>query len=146
MEFDGTMEILRPVDKVMEFVSNSRNVVEALPGLESSEVKDDTHLSVRVKMGTSFIKGKFNMDLEIERKEDNVLEVKGKGKGSGSSLEIRITARIMPIDSGRCRIDWAATAQVGGAIASIGSRFIQASAKSYLAEFIENVKEKLESS
>ncbi len=144
MEFSGSVIVSAPASSVVELLSDTKSVLDALPGIQSSEIKDDSHLSVQVKMGTAFIKGKFYMDIEINRKSHTNVEVSGKGHGAGSSLELQIDANVEELDRDRCEIRWAVKAKIGGTIASLGSRFIEPSAKSYIEEFISNVRKKLE--
>lgn len=144
MEFSGSVIVSAPASGVVELLSDTESVLEALPGIQSSEIKDDSHLSVQVKMGTAFIKGKFDMDIEINRKSPTNVEVNGKGHGAGSSLELRIDANVEELDREKCEIRWTVTARIGGTIASLGTRFIEPAAKSYIEEFISNVRMKLE--
>ncbi|MCL5800227.1 MAG: SRPBCC domain-containing protein [Candidatus Thermoplasmatota archaeon] len=144
MEFSGSVIVSASASSVVGLLSDTKSVLEALPGIQSSEIKDDSHLSVQVKMGTAFIKGRFNMDIEINRRSPTNVEVNGKGHGAGSSLEMHIDANVVDQGSDRCEVRWAVNAKIGGAIASLGARFVEPTAKSYIEEFISNVREKLE--
>ena len=65
MQFEGTVEIAAPRDKVWAFVIDPNQVGQCGPGVESIEVIDDTHFKATAKVGVGFISARFKVNMEF---------------------------------------------------------------------------------
>lgn len=143
MNFEGDFEVDAPRESVYDFLTEPDKVSQLMPDLEEYERKDETRFSAKFKAGVSYIKGTISMDFEITEKEENEFaKMVGEGSGLGSSVELVSTFTLEDSDGGT-RIEWAAEADVGGKLASVGARFLKPVAEKNVKDIVEGVKEKV---
>ena len=64
MRFDGTFEIRAGDKKVFDFLTDARRMASLVPDVENLQISDDGEIRMSVKVGLSFIKGKFNLKMK----------------------------------------------------------------------------------
>ena len=135
MKIEGTQEVHAPRERVFSLLTDHGVLQRCIPGCESLEKIDENAYAVTIKAGIGAIKGTFkgNVRLEDMRLPEHYrIVVDGKGgpgfvKGSGDfNLEER---------DGTTLIKYAGEMQVGGLIAGVGQRMIQAAAKMMASRF-----------
>ena len=135
MKIEGTQELHAPRERVFSLLTDQGVLQRCIPGCESLEKIDENAYTVTIKAGIGAIKGTFkgNVRLEDMRVPEHYrIGVDGKGgpgfvKGSGDfDLEER---------EGMTLIKYAGEMQVGGLIAGVGQRMIEAAAKMMAARF-----------
>jgi carbon monoxide dehydrogenase subunit G len=67
----------------------------------------------------------------------------GNGTGLQSSVNLTLSFDLEEIDENTTKVKWFIDAQLGGLIASIGSRLLGSAAEKYLEKIIEGIKNKL---
>ena len=65
MQFEGSVPIKAPREKVWAFVIDPDQVGQCGPGVETIEVVDDTHFKATAKVGIGFISARFNVNMEF---------------------------------------------------------------------------------
>ena len=135
MKIEGTQELRAPRERVYALLTDPEVLRRCIPGCESLEKTDENSYAATLKAGVGAIKGTFkgNVRLEDMRPTEHYrIVVDGKGgpgfvKGSGDfDLEER---------DGVTVIKYTGEMQVGGVIAGVGQRMIQAAAKMMAARF-----------
>ncbi len=135
MKIEGTHELHVPRERVYGALTDPEVLRRCIPGCESLETIGEYAYTATLKAGIGAIKGTFkgNVRLEDMHAPDHYrIVVEGKGgtgfvKGSGDfDLEEK--------DSGTL-IKYAGEMQVGGTIAGVGQRMIQAAAKMMASRF-----------
>jgi len=135
MKIEGTQEVHAPRERVFRLLTDQGVLQRCIPGCESLEKIDENAYTVTIKAGIGAIKGTFkgNVRLEDMRLPEHYrIVVDGKGgpgfvKGSGDfDLEER---------DGSTLIKYAGEMQVGGLIAGVGQRMIEAAAKMMASRF-----------
>lgn len=140
MRIEGTQTLNAPRERVWAALIDPEVLRRCIPGCESLEkTAEDTYAAI-LKAGVGPIKGVFKGTVHLEEMrppEHYRIVVEGKGgpgfaKGSGDfDLE--------EID-GKTVIKYAGDLQVGGTIAGIGQRMIQAAAKMMAAQFFSRLE------
>ncbi|MGH9970181.1 MAG: SRPBCC family protein [Pyrinomonadaceae bacterium] len=135
MKIEGTHQIQAPRERVFQCLTNPEGLQRCIPGCERLEkVAEDTY-SATIRAGIGTIKGVFTGTVKLEYMrppEHYRIVVEGKGgpgfvKGSGNlDLEAQDDSTI---------IKYTGELQVGGTIASVGQRMIQATAKMMSSQF-----------
>ena len=135
MKLEGTHQLQAPRERVWESLVNPDVLQRCIPGCERLEKTAENGYAVTIRAGVGSIKGIFNGSVTLEDMrppEHYRIVVEGKGtpgflKGSGDlDLEAQGDATL---------IKYVGEVQVGGTIASVGQRMIQATAKMMATQF-----------
>src|SRR5574342_492713 len=99
MQFQGTVEIAAPRDRVWAFLMDPQQVGSCGPGVESIEVIDADHFKAKAKVGGGFISARFAVDMTVaERQEPDLAVLKAHGRAPRAAC-----ARGPPTPSGSRR-------------------------------------------
>lgn len=135
MNIEGTQDIHAPRERVYAALVNPEVLRRCIPGCESLELIHEGVYAATLKAGVGAIKGTFKGEVQLEEMrppEHYRLVVQGKGavgfaKGS-ATFDLNET-------DGVTSINYLGELQVGGTIAGVGQRMIQAAAKMMAARF-----------
>jgi len=145
MHFEGIVEVAASRDRVWSFVSDPARVAACAADVEHLEVIDATHFRVTVRAGIGPIRTTFAIDAEFtELREREHAEVRATGRARGSAVEMSNVVDLADVGDGRTALRWRAEVNMSGAIANIGSRFMQAAADKTTREVFACLKERLE--
>ena len=136
MKLEGTYQVNAPRTRVYELLTNPEVLQRCIPGCERLEKSADDAYAVTIRAGVGSIKGLFNGSVKLQDMrppEHYRIVVEGKGtpgflKGSGD-LDLENT------NESNTTIKYTGDVQVGGTLASVGQRMIQASAKMMASQF-----------
>jgi len=135
MKIQGIQELHLPRERIYALLTNPEVLRRCIPGCESLEETAENAYAATMRAGVGAIKGNFkgNVRLEDMRPPEHyriVVEAKGGPgfvKGAGDfDLEEK---------NGGTLIKYAGEMQVGGLIAGVGQRMIEAAAKMMAAKF-----------
>ena len=145
MHFEGTVEIGATRDRVWSFVSDPTRVAACASDVEHLEVVDPTRFRVTARAGIGPIRTTFVIDAEFtELHAPERAAVRATGRARGSAVEMSNVVELADAGSGRTTLRWRAEVNVSGAIANIGSRFLQAAADKTTRDVFACLKERLE--
>jgi carbon monoxide dehydrogenase subunit G len=135
MKVEGTQQIRALRERVFQLLTDPEVLRRCIPGCESLEkIEEDTYAAT-IKAGIGAIKGTFTGTVRLENMrvpEHYRITVDGKGstgfvKGAGDfDLEEQ---------DGATLIKYSGEMQMGGPIAGVGQRMVQAAAKMMAAKF-----------
>lgn len=143
MKFAATYEIPAPRDRVFAAISDPEILRQCIEGCEQMVQTAGDSYEAQLKLGMAGLKGKYSGKVQLKDKrppESYTLVIEGKGAPGF----VKGTARIQLAEKGphtelRCDAD----AQVGGLIAAIGSRLIEAGAKKMMDDFFRRFADKV---
>ena len=137
MKIEGTQKIEAPRDRIFAALIDPAVLQKCIPGCEQMEKTGENQYSAKLTAGVGPVKGVFTATVSLQQitpPEHYKLVVEGKGqpgfvKGSGelnlkeagSATEIQYTGEV----------------NVGGLIASVGQRMIQATANLLAGRFFK---------
>jgi carbon monoxide dehydrogenase subunit G len=141
----GTANLPAAPAEVWSLLTDASRLAKLLPGCERLEPDGPDRYKAAVKFAIAAISGKYAGSLEFTQKKPPrslILKLDGKGlpgfvKGEG---RIELTAK-----GDDTEIAYAGEAQVGGLIASVGQRMIDAAARKIVQQFFESAKAELAS-
>jgi carbon monoxide dehydrogenase subunit G len=140
MDFSGEFTVQAKREAVYSLLIDGKRMATILPGVESVEVADGETYKATVRIGVSFIKGRFNIRLRIkEKREPEHVEIEGSGTGAGSSATFKGYCDLIEKD-GSTNVRWFCTVDIGGLAASAGNRMLQGAAQRYIDELIASFK------
>ncbi len=139
MKIEGTHQIHAPRDRVYAALINPQILQRCIPGCQSLEKTADNTYVATMKAGVGPVKGIFKGNVRLEDMQPPShyrMIVDGKGgpgfvKGTGDF-------DLQEIDGGTA-IAYQGDLQVGGVIASVGQRMIEAAAKMLAAQFFSKL-------
>jgi uncharacterized protein len=142
MKLEGNYQFEAPLRAVWNALQDPVMLAATLPGCDKLERQGSQFLGeLNVKVGP--IQGKFDgkVDLtEIQEPESFTMLVDGRG-GPGfvkANAKVKLSA-----EGAATRIDYDADVTVGGKIASVGQRLIEASARAIVKQSLEGLNERL---
>jgi carbon monoxide dehydrogenase subunit G len=135
MKLSATYTLPAPREKVFAALINPAVIQTAIEGCEKLVQTGADSYDAHLKIGVAGLKGSYVGKVQLKDKkppESYTLILEGKG-GPGF---VKGTARIKLAAKGEeTELHWDADAQVGGLIAAVGSRLIEAAAKKMMDEF-----------
>jgi carbon monoxide dehydrogenase subunit G len=146
MKIHGTQEMATPREVVFDALTNPQILQRCIPGCESLELTADNTYVATMKAGVGSIKGKFRGNVRLEDMQPPFryrMIVDGKGapgfvKGTG---DFQLEAH-----NGGTLIAYEGEMQVGGVIAGVGQRMIEAAAKMLAAQFFKALAQEINQS
>jgi len=140
MEFTGRYSIPGTPDAVWTALHDPLVLQEAIPGCEAVEKLSDTSFKARAAVKIGPVNARFEGRVELtphapETGYSHALTLKGEGQGGPAGFargesEVRLSR-----DGNGTILQYDAKATVGGRLAQVGQRLIDAAAKSIADEF-----------
>jgi uncharacterized protein len=144
MQFQGTVQIEAPRDKVWAFLLDPNQVGSCGPGVESIEVIDDDHFRAKAKVGVGFISARFTVDMTMAEKTPPDLAVlKAHGQAPGSAVDATANMALSGPPEGPTQMDWSAEVAISGTLASVGARMIEGTANKMIGQTFDCIRSKL---
>jgi carbon monoxide dehydrogenase subunit G len=136
LEFAGAPEIPAAREWVWEKLRDPDFVAASGPGVESVETLDPTHFKVISGLGVGAIKVRFKLDVELfDIVEGQELKMRARGKAPGSAVDVVSALHLEDAGGGRTRLNWTATSEVSGTVASVGARLLEGTARRLTEQF-----------
>jgi hypothetical protein len=147
MEMKGEQLVPAPQQKVWEALNDPEVLKACIPGCESIERAAENEYAVlmvsRVGPVSAKFKGKLTLS-DVRPPDSYSLSFEGQG-GAAGFAKGGAGVRLSP-ENGSTRLSYEAKANVGGKLAQIGSRLIDAAAKKVADDFFRNFNERLSAS
>ena len=144
MLLQGKFRLPSDVDRVWDYVSDPRKVIECVPGLQSYTVDENGRISAAVRVSIGFIRGTFQTATKVV-KEDRaghaaVLELSGSGAGSGFNAAVNISVAAAGSES---ELTWEANANISGPLGSLAKPLVEGNIRKIVTQLFDCVKAKL---
>lgn len=136
LEFSGSPTIAAPRERVWQRLMDPHFVARSAPGVESVEPLDPTHFKVVSGFGVGSIKLRFTMDVELfDIVAEQSAKMRIRGKAPGSAIDVVSSMRIQDAGVDASQLDWSATSEVSGTVASVGARLMEGTARKLTEQF-----------
>ena len=145
MKLAGTASLPAPPSEVWSLLTDPSRLSRLLPGCERLEPDGPDRFKAAVKFGIAAISGKYAGTVEFAEKKPPhslVLKMDGKGLPGFVKGEGRI---VLTANGSDTELAYTGEAQVGGLIASVGQRMLDAAARKIVQQFFESAKAELAS-
>lgn len=143
MKLERKYSIDLPIDLVWDSILNPDLLVEILPGCKSLNALSNNHYKAEIEIKVGPVKGAFSSELmisDIRPLAGYHFEVSGvgtKGHMSGNG-DITLTEK-----DGLTVLSFSAEGNVGGILARVGQRLIEAAGKKLMDQGFANFQEKM---
>jgi carbon monoxide dehydrogenase subunit G len=136
LEFSGSPTIAAPRERVWERLMDPHFVAQSAPGVESVEAVDPTHFKVISGFGVGSIKLRFTMDVELfDIIAQKSAKMRVRGKAPGSAIDVVSSMQLQDAGSSGSQLNWSATSEVSGTVASVGARLMEGTARKLTEQF-----------
>jgi carbon monoxide dehydrogenase subunit G len=136
LEFSGAPEITASRQQVWAKLMDPDFVAASAPGVESVEAVDPTRFKVVSGLGVGSIKVRFKLDVELfDVVPEQQLKMRARGKAPGSAVDVVSHLRLEDAGPEKTRLNWSATSEVSGTVASVGARLLEGTARRLTEEF-----------
>ena len=138
MKFSGEYEFEAPIAEVWKALLDPVVLAAVMPGCEKLELVDDAYVGeLNIKVGP--VQGKFQGQVNLsDVEEEKGYTMKVDGRGAPGFVKATASVKLTP-EGDATKMEYDADAQVGGRIASVGQRLIDASAKAIIKESLEGL-------
>lgn len=139
MKIATTSSIPAPPAAVFAALTDPAILQRAIPGCESLVARGEDDYDARLKVGVAGLKGAYAGTAQIrDKKPPDSLRLIFSGKGLPGFVSGAAIVSLSQ-DGAASRIACEAEVQVGGMIAAVGSRLIEAAARKMAEEFFANL-------
>ena len=137
MNIHGTCAIAAPPARVFEALTDPVVLQRVIPGCEKLEKVGEDEYNAHLRIGIASVKGSYTGKVRMTDQQPPhqfTLHMEGQGapgfvKGS-SRIELKG-------EGAMTKLSYSSDVQVGGLIAAVGSRIVEAAAKKMAGEFFE---------
>ena len=142
MKLAGEQRISAPRDEVYRALNDPEILQRSIPGCQSLERISDTEMQARVGLKIGPVKATFKGAVTLsDLNPPESYTISGQGKG-GAAGHAKGTARVRLEEAGdETVLHYSVNAQVGGKIAQLGARLIDATAKKLADQFFRKFGE-----
>lgn len=146
MKLAGTAILPATPAEVWSLFTDPARLSRLLPGCERLEPDGLDRYKAAVKFGIAAITGKYAGTLEFaEKKPPRSLVLKMDGKGLPGFVKGEGRIELAPKGGTETELTYTGEAQVGGLIASVGQRMLDAAARKIVQQFFDSAKAELAS-
>lgn len=143
MKITGTVSVAAPRERVWEALNDPAILSKVIPGCEKLEPTGEDEYAITQSVGIASIRGRYTGKMAIRDKnppESSQLKFEGKGPGGfvNGTSKVTLTGRDDKTD-----LVYDAEVQVGGLLASLGSRLIEPVAKQLVAQFFKSLEQQI---
>ena len=134
-----SFDIAQPPDRVFAALIDPAVLQRCIPGCEELNAIGADVYEARLRIGVAGLKGAYSGRAELrDKRPPESFTLAFDGKGSPGFVRGTATIRLAAAGAGT-RVTSDAQVQVGGLIAAVGSRLIDATARKLAAEFFQRL-------
>jgi carbon monoxide dehydrogenase subunit G len=138
MDMTGTQHIEAPRDVVWAALNDVEVLKQAIPGCQSIEKISDTEMNAKVTIKIGPVKANFTGKVTLSDLDPpNGYTITGEGSGGAAGFAKGSAVVRLVEDAGATNLSYEVKAQIGGKLAQLGSRLIDATSKKLATEFFE---------
>jgi carbon monoxide dehydrogenase subunit G len=144
MEMTGEYRIPASRQKVWEALNDPEILKASIPGCEELEMTSETEMTAKVTTRVGPVSAKFTGKVTLsDINPPESYKISGEGQGGVAGFAKGGAEVSLEDDGGETVLKYTATAQVGGKLAQIGSRLIDATAKKMADQFFRKFVEQV---
>jgi hypothetical protein len=142
MQMSGEYRIEANRDAVWAALNDPEVLKQAIPGCQEIDKISDTEFAAKVKVKVGPVSAKFNGNVTLSDLDPpNGCTISGEGKGGPAGFAKGGAKVRLEADGAATVLHYQVDAQVGGKLAQIGSRLIDATAKKMAGDFFAKFAE-----
>ena len=140
MKIAGSYTVPFPPERAYEMMQDPDVLARAIPGCESLEKIGENEYRMKMKMVLASLSGAFEGKVRLaDQKPPSSFRMVVEGSGKIGFVKGDGLLTLTPKDGGT-EVAYDGDAQVGGTMAAVGQRLIDATAKMMIKRFFENLR------
>jgi hypothetical protein len=141
MQMNDSRRVAAPKDKVWAALNDAEILKRCIPGCQSLEMNSPTEMSATVVVRVGPVKATFAGKVNLSDLDPpNGYHIAGEGSGGVAGFaKGGATVKLEADGPQATNLNYAVDAQIGGKLAQLGGRLIDATAKKLAGEFFENL-------
>jgi uncharacterized protein len=144
MEISGSYTLYAPRERVWAFLLDPAQLKATIPGCEELEQLGQDRYRLRLNVGVAAVKGVYNGTLALgDLRPPESYSITVEGSGASGVLHGNGTLTLEAPSPNTTIVTYQGQAQIGGAIASLGSRMAQHAARTLINQFFARVADGL---
>jgi uncharacterized protein len=126
VKVDGTRSFDAPRETVWGVLNSPERMAKLMPGVESFDVKDDTHwrANVKIPLGLGGLRMTFDFT-KLEERHPEYAKLHAQGNGVGAIVSMDTAFDLAEADGGGTEMKWEADVKIAGPVGSMGQRVLQ---------------------
>ena len=145
MDMTGERRITAPRQVVWDALNDTATLKASIPGCESLEKTDDTHMKATAAVKLGPISARFNGAVTLsDINAPNSYTITGEGQGGVAGFAKGGAKVFLTDDAGATLLKYEVNAQVGGKLAQLGARLIDATAKQMAEQFFTKFSDEVQ--
>jgi len=142
MDMTGEYRLEAPREKVWAALNDPETLKQSIPGCEELEKESETEFTAKVLAKVGPVKARFGGKVTLNDIDaPNGYNISGEGQGGAAGFAKGGAQITLEPDGGATVLRYEVTATVGGKLAQIGSRLVDAAAKKMARQFFEKFAE-----
>ena len=143
MKLEGAQKLPAPRAAVWKALMDPAVLQRILPGCEKFEAVGENHYAAQFKAGVGAFKSTFQGEVKLsDIQAGKSYTLSSKAKGTGAFVEG--SAHVELEDAGKdTTLKYAAEVKVGGALAALGGRLMEAAAHKNIADTFNNLAKEM---
>jgi carbon monoxide dehydrogenase subunit G len=139
MQMNESQMVPAPQDKVWAALNDPAVLAKCIPGCQKLEMTAPNEMTATVVVKVGPVKANFSGKVTLSDIEaPNGYRISGEGSGGVAGFaKGGATVKLAAEGAEATRLDYAVDAQIGGKLAQLGGRLIDATAKKLAGEFFE---------
>ena len=144
MKLEGTYTIAAPLDAVWRFLMDPALLQHAMPGCQKLEEKAPNQFRAVLKAGVGPVKGTFHGDITIgDIVPEKSYTLTSRAKSTAGFVEGIGRVELEANGDGSTIVRFSGEAKVGGTLASVGGRLVEAAAQKNIRDTFANLGREL---
>jgi carbon monoxide dehydrogenase subunit G len=145
MKIEGAYVIPAAREVVWQHLMNPDVLARSIPGCEKLVPNSDGSYHAEMKIAISAVKGTYRGRVEVlDTVAPERYRMKVQGQGTSGFVKGEGTLTLQDDGAAGTKISYAGDAQVGGVIANVGQRLIQAAAQQMVNHFLQQLAEQVQ--
>jgi uncharacterized protein len=140
MKISGSSTLAVPPDRAYQMMQDPEVLARAMPGCESLERIGPDEYRMKMKMAMASISGAFDGKVRItDQQPPTSFKLTVEGSGKIGFMKGEGLLKLAPSGDGT-EVSYEGDVQVGGTIAAVGQRLIDATARMMIKRFFESLR------
>lgn len=146
MKIQGAQLLPGTREQVWELFNDPQRLAKLLPGCERLDPDGKNRYKVAIKFALAAFSGAYSGRVELsEQKPPQSMRLRVEGKGAPGFMRGEGTLELAEKGE-QTEVRYSGEVQVGGLIAAVGQRMIEAAAKRILQQFFQSASQQLQNS
>ncbi len=144
MKIEGSLTVAGTPEKLWDLLQDPEFLKEIMPGCKELKQTEEDHFTGIIEAKVGAISSRYTTKFSIydkNRPDSYRLKVEGNGKGGFVNADTQV---LLEANQDGTVMKYDGEVNIGGTIARIGQRLIDAASKMLISKGVNNLKEKIE--